>query len=100
MSRDTWPPGGRDGEGRATPDPANVEELLPSSPTPQPHDKRAQRQCSPETWMRRLACGCRDPLFCECRPPLIESPPLTEKMIDAGAQAARHLLDIGLVPLL
>jgi hypothetical protein len=50
--------------------------------------------------MRRLACGCRDPLFCECRPPLIESPPLTEKMIDAGAQAARHLLDIGLVPLL
>jgi hypothetical protein len=48
--------------------------------------------------LRPLACGCRDPLFCDCHPPL--SQPLTAKMVDAGAQAARHLLEIGYPPLL
>lgn len=59
-------------------------------------------------WRRRqaaqrlapLGCGCRDPLFCRCRPPISERPPLSEKMIDASADAARHLSEIGFVPLL
>jgi hypothetical protein len=55
-------------------------------------------------WFRRrraaerlvpLDCGCRDPWPCRC-----SRPPVSEKTIDAGAQAARHLLDCGQVPLL
>jgi hypothetical protein len=48
MSRDQWPPGGRDGEGRATPDPANVEELSLNNPTPQTHRKHTHRRCAPK----------------------------------------------------
>jgi hypothetical protein len=43
-----------------------------------------------------LDCGCRDPWHpCTC-----SQSPLSEKMVDAGAQAARHLLEVGFVPLL
>ena len=43
-----------------------------------------------------LDCGCGpDPLSCRCT-----QPPLSEKMIDAGRDAARHILDTGHVPLL
>ena len=71
----------------------------------------ARRQCrfDAQGWRRRhqaaqrmvpLACGCRDPLFCRCRPPLSDRPPIAEKMVDAGADAARHLLATGCVPIL
>jgi hypothetical protein len=50
--------------------------------------------------LRPLTCGCRDPLFCDCWPPLTERPPLTEKMIDGGRAAALHLLNAGYPPLL
>jgi hypothetical protein len=40
-------------------------------------------------------CGCVDPWLCRC-----SRPPLSEKMIDAGADAAHHLLEIGFVPFL
>lgn len=43
MTKDLGPPGGQDGEGRDTPDPANVEEQLSASPTPHPHRNRATR---------------------------------------------------------
>jgi hypothetical protein len=44
-----------------------------------------------------LDCGCRDPWTpCRCT----RRPPLSEKFIDAGAQAAQHLLDVGYPPLL
>jgi hypothetical protein len=55
-------------------------------------------------WLRRrrasgrlmpLDCGCRDPWTCRCT-----RPPLSENFIDAGAQAAQHLLDVGYPPLL
>ena len=122
--RNLGPPGGRDdGEGGpSSPEkPATVEELT-GSPTPQPHDKRAPRQCRPEAWMWRrrqaaqrmepLNCPgrCRDPLFCRCHPPLSDRARrtrssehdvlLSERWIDAGADAARHILRIGLVPML
>ena len=42
-----------------------------------------------------LDCGCRDPWPCRC-----SEPPLSEKMIDAGREAALHLLDSGHVPVL
>lgn len=64
------------------------------------------RQCSGEThpWRRRrdasrrlpvLDCGCSDPWLHRCTPPS-----LSEKMVDAGRDAARHLLDIGYPPIL
>lgn len=42
-----------------------------------------------------LDCGCRDPWPCRCT-----DPPLSERMIDAGRDAAQHILDTGRVPLL
>ena len=39
-------------------------------------------------------CGCADPWPCHCH----DQPP-SAKMIDAGAQAAEHLLDAGVLPL-
>lgn len=42
-----------------------------------------------------LACGCRDPWPCRCG----EGPP-TDRMLDAGADAARHLVAAGYTPLL
>jgi hypothetical protein len=44
--------------------------------------------------MLSLDCGCRDPWPCRC-----SDPPLSERMIDAGRDAALHLLDIGNVPM-
>lgn len=42
-----------------------------------------------------LDCGCRDPWPCRCT-----QPPLSDKFIDAGRDAALHLLDRGHIPLL
>jgi hypothetical protein len=42
-----------------------------------------------------LACGCRDPWPCRCA-----DPPPSERMVDAGAAAARHLIELGLTPIL
>ena len=62
--------------------------------------------------MEPLNCPgrCRDPLFCRCHPPLSDRARrtrssehdvlLSERWIDAGADAARHILRIGLVPML
>ncbi|BBY36820.1 hypothetical protein MMAN_09540 [Mycobacterium mantenii] len=56
------------------------------------------------TWHRRhaaasrlnpLDCGCRDPWPCRCT-----VPPLSDKRIDAGRDAALHVLATGNVPLL
>jgi hypothetical protein len=42
-----------------------------------------------------LDCGCVDPWLCRC-----DRPPLSERWVDAGAVGARHILEIGFVPLL
>lgn len=42
-----------------------------------------------------LDCGCRDPWPCRCT-----VPPLSDRMIDAGRDAARFILEAGYVPLL
>ncbi len=42
-----------------------------------------------------LDCGCRDLWPCRCT-----EPPLSARMIDAGRDAAQHILDGGDVPLL
>lgn len=42
-----------------------------------------------------LDCGCPDPWPCRC-----SLPPLSDKMIDAGRDAALHILESGRVPLL
>lgn len=42
-----------------------------------------------------LDCGCRDPWGHRCT-----EPPLSDKRIDAARDAAEHLLEAGLVPLL
>ena len=42
-----------------------------------------------------LDCGCRDPWPCRCT-----EPPLTDRQIDAGRDAAEHILNNGQVPLL
>jgi hypothetical protein len=54
------------------------------------HRRRAASRRTP-----RLDCGCPDPWPCRC-----SEPPLSEKMIDAGRDAALHLLDSGNVPVL
>ncbi len=66
------------------------------------------RQCESDAWLaglhrRRSAsprlvpldCGCRDPWPCRC-----SDPPLSERMVDAGRDAALHVLDAGEIPLL
>lgn len=55
--------------------------------------KRLRREAS-----RRvvpLDCGCPDPWPCRC-----SDPPLSDQTIDAGRDAALHLLGVGLIPLL
>jgi hypothetical protein len=42
-----------------------------------------------------LDCGCPDPWPCRC-----SEPPLSDKMVDAGREAALHIWDTGRVPLL
>lgn len=42
-----------------------------------------------------LDCRCPDPWPCQC-----SEPPLSDKMIDAGRDAALHVLSVGQVPLL
>lgn len=51
--------------------------------------RAARRRVAP------LDCGCPDPWPCTC-----SRPPLSNKMIDAGRDAALHLLRAGQVPLL
>lgn len=51
--------------------------------------QHAARRFSP------LDCGCPDPWPCRC-----SLPPLSDKMIDAGRDAALHVLALGQVPLL
>jgi hypothetical protein len=67
----------------------------------------ATRQCHADTvaglYRRRKAsqrmvpldCGCPDPWPCNCT-----QPPLSDRWVDAGRDAARHLLEVGHVPLL
>jgi hypothetical protein len=69
------------------------------------HPRRATAQDTLSQMKRRRAasrrlvsldCGCGgDPWTCRCT-----NPPLSEKMIDAGRDAALHVLDGGHVPLL
>jgi hypothetical protein len=56
------------------------------------------------SWKRRqhaacrvapLDCGCPDPWPCRC-----SEPPLSDKMIDGGRDAALHLLAAGRIPLI
>lgn len=42
-----------------------------------------------------LDCGCPDPWPCRC-----SEPPLSDRMIDGGRDAALHVLSVGQVPLL
>ncbi|MDT5076777.1 MAG: hypothetical protein QOJ80_1414 [Mycobacterium sp.] len=42
-----------------------------------------------------LDCGCRDPWPCRCT-----EPALSDRMIDAGRDAALHILERGRIPLL
>jgi hypothetical protein len=52
--------------------------------------RAASWRCAP------LDCGCGpDPLGCTC-----SSPPLSEHMVDAGRDAALHILKTGRVPVL
>ena len=69
MSRDQWPPGGRDGEGRASPGPATVEQEPTASSAPHSHNNRAHRQCRHNTvgryadvWRDGYGTGFRDAL--------------------------------------
>jgi hypothetical protein len=66
--------------------------------------RRPVRQCSATPLRRRrlasqrmapLDCGCHDPLGCRCT-----QPPLSDRWITAGRDAARHILATGHVPLL
>src|SRR4051812_46359880 len=42
-----------------------------------------------------LDCGCTDPWPCRC-----SEPPLSDRMIDGGRDAALHFLESGRIPLL
>lgn len=42
-----------------------------------------------------LDCGCPDPWPCWCN-----EPPLSDRMVDAGRDAALHILNVGEIPLL
>jgi hypothetical protein len=54
--------------------------------------RAAAADCKP------LRCGHRDPLTCVAR--RCHEPPPSHKMLDAAAQAAAHLLTLGLPPIL
>ena len=45
--------------------------------------------------MQPRACGCRDPWPCRHH-----DEPESENLVDAGRDAAQHLIDCGLIPLL
>lgn len=107
MPEDLGPPGPKDAGRSHTQEPAPAAES-DNSTTNAPKITTPSRQCPANTvaelHRRRQAsyrlpsldCGCRDPWPCWC-----SSPPLSEKMIDAGRAAARHILDsTGRVPLL
>jgi HK97 family phage major capsid protein len=105
------PPGRRVDEGRGPyqEHPADVEEVATQPPITYSRKPNLQpRQCAADdtvaglhrrrnaAWrMVPLDCACRDPWPCRCT-----EPPLTENMIDAGRNAALHVLSTGHVPLL
>lgn len=62
---------------------------------PQDHASRDARRREAAARSIPLDCGCRDPWICRCT-----EPPLSEAMIDAGRDAAQHILDTGRVPVL
>lgn len=94
-----------DGEGRPPQGPANVEGVAAKPPvTNRVKGNPNPRLCAVDALRRRrrasyrcvpLDCGCRDPWPCRCT-----EPPLSEKFIDAGRDAAQHLLEHGQIPLL
>ena len=105
MRGDREPPGRKRPD--ATPDTGPIQKSADTT-TDKTKITAQPRRCRSETWTRRrrqaaqrltpLDCGCRDPLLaCRCEPP---PEPLSERMVDAGADAARHILEIGCVPLL
>jgi hypothetical protein len=58
-----------------------------------------RRRAEAARHLRPLACGCRDPLDCNCWPPLTDRPPPTERMVDGAVNAAKHLRAANLPPL-
>ena len=54
-----------------------------------------QRRHAAKRRLLQLDCGCRDPWPCRC-----SEPPLSENAIDAGRDAALHLIAAGKTPLL
>lgn len=56
-----------------------------------PWRRRQQAACR----LAPLDCGCPDPWPCTCT-----EPPLSDRMIDGGRDAALHVLECGQVPLL
>jgi hypothetical protein len=105
--RDSGPPGHQVGEGRSTREPANVEKEVVTTPPSPPaltrtdsrvHSTAWRRQCAADTvaglHRRReasrrfvpLACGCPDPWPCRC-----SQPPLSDRALEAWADAVAHL---------
>lgn len=70
---------------------------IPCTRPPVPQDTRSQlaRRRDAARRLAPLDCGCRDGWPCRCT-----LPPLSDKMIDAGRDAALHILESGRVPLL
>lgn len=52
-----------------------------------------KRRCDAAFRLAPLDCGCRDGWLCRC-----SEPALSEKMIDAGRDAALHVLATGYIP--
>jgi hypothetical protein len=105
MINNLGPPGAGDGSGPASPrrEPdhtasAAAKHLNNASLDGHDHTLTGlRRRRTASRRMERLACGCgtRDPWICRC-----DRSPMSEKFIDAGAQAAHHLRDVGCAPLL
>lgn len=70
---------------------------VPCTRPPARQDARSQMTRRRQAALRSapLDCGCRDPWPCRC-----SEPPLSDKLVDAGRDAALHVLESGLVPLL
>lgn len=75
-----------------------------TTPIADPNTTANPRLCAADALRRRrqasyrlvpLDCGCRDPWPCHCT-----QPTLSEKFIDAGRDAALHVLEHGGIPLL
>jgi hypothetical protein len=103
MTDDLGPPGGQDGSGPAPPGEPGHHDSATAKPPNTSQNSAPRRQCDSDAMRRRrqasyrlppLDCGCRDPWPCRC-----DRPPLSQKIVDAGAQAAQHLRDCGLPPL-